>query len=291
MEPIDVVSVILRGASFIAALQAAGLAWFAASNRHTGAAACTVVSGAMAVSAAVALALVLTQRGVDAGRLAGEWSGILDPHLQRMVWSRRPGLSSLLCAAGLLVVAVSAGRSPRRVGWWGCVGALLVVGSFALTGHTSEAAHAGWLRGLVALHVGIAAYWIGAVAGLYGLARTADPQLLTRAAVHFSASAVWLVPLMLPAGALLVWGLLPDLAALRTPYGGFLLAKVSGFSALIVLAAMNRLRHVPALAAGAPAAIRRAAIRRFKHVLVAEYVLLGSVLAATAAMTSLFSWH
>jgi putative copper resistance protein D len=286
MEPLDLFSVVLRAAAFVAALQAAGLTWFVASCRRAEVAAVPSVSGLLRISALFALVLVLTHRALDAGRLAGEWSGILDPHLHSMVWSRRPGLSSVVCAVGLLTMMISTGRSMRWGGRVGSVAALGVVGSFALTGHTTEASHAGWLQGLVALHVGLAAYWIGGVAGLYRLTRQSGTAAVARAAAGFSATAVWLVPLILPAGVLLIWGLLPNLAALRTVYGGFLLAKAIGLGCLILLAARNRLRSLPALAADA-----LGAVQSFQRVLCAEYVLLCGVLAATATMTSLFSWH
>jgi putative copper resistance protein D len=286
VEPLDLVSVVLRAAAFIAALQAAGLAWFVASCRRAEAAAAPSLDGLLRVSALVALVLVLTHRALDAGRLAGEWSGIVDAHLQSVVWSRRPGLSSLTCAVGLWVLAVAGGGSKRWSATVGSVGAVAVIGSFALTGHTTEAAHAGRLQGLLALHVGLAAYWIGAVAGLGRLTRQSDSVSVARAAARFSATAVWLVPLILPVGGLLIWGLLPDLAAVRTPYGGFLLVKALGFFGLLVLAARNRLRLLPAMVAAAPGAVRS-----FQRVLCGEYVLLCGVLAATATMTSLFSWH
>ena len=306
MEPVDVLSVVVRAAAFIAALQSAGLAWFTAAcgrsaSAGAGAAAASLQS-ALRASALCALALVLIHRGLDAARFAGEWSGILDAHLQMLVWSRHPGFSSALCAAGLIAVLVGSLELKSRPGRWaaylGSAGAFAVAASFALTGHTRQAAHAGLARALLSLHVGIVAYWIGAVAGLYRLTRQSeltrqsdptrrsDPREAASAAEQFSRTAVWLVPLILPAGLALIWILLPDLAALRTVYGAFLLAKFLGFCVLIVLAAANRLRYVAALAQGTVSATRA-----FERVLIAEYVVMASVLAATAAMTSLFSWH
>ena len=287
MEPLDILSVVARAAAFILALQSAGLAWFAAACGRSAVAAGASLHGLLRVSALCALALVLTHRGLDAARLAGEWSGMLDARLQVLVWSRHPGVSSTVCALGLSAVLVSGAKPARWAGYLGSVGALAIAASFALTGHTRQAAHAGLARGLISVHVGIVAYWIGAVAGLHRLTRQSDSWALVRAAAQFSRTAVWLVPLILPAGLALIWTLLPDLAALRTVYGGFLLAKFLGFCVLIVLAAANRLRYVPALAAAGTAF----GIRAFQRVLIAEYVVLGSVLAATAAMTSLFSWH
>ena len=286
MEPIDLVSVLLRAAGFIAALQATGLAWFVMSCRQLEETAAPALEGLLRLSGLVALTLVLTQRGLDAGRLAGDWSGVFDPGLQAMVWTRRPGLATLVCAAGLLMLIASGGGPIRWRGTAASVGALGVIASFALIGHTTEASHPLALQGLVAVHVGLAAYWIGAVAGLYQLTCRSDLRAAAAAAARFSAKAVWRVPLILPAGGLLVWGLLPDLAALRTPYGGFLFFKALGFSGLILLAARNRFRGVAELTARAPGAVRT-----FRRVLMAEYVLLGAVLAATATMTSLFSWH
>jgi len=292
MEQVDVLSVVVRAAAFIAALQSAGLAWFAAAcGRSAGlapgaGAAAASLQGALRASALCALALVLTHRCLDAARLAGEWPGILDAHLQMLVWSRHPGLSSMLCAAGLIAVLLSSLNAKRWAGYLGAAGAFAIAASFALTGHTRQAAHAGLARALLIVHVGIVAYWIGAVAGLHWLTRQSEPREVARAAEQFSRTAVWLVPLILPAGLALIWILLPDLAALRTVYGAFLLAKFLGFCVLIVLAAANRLRYVAALAQGTVSATRA-----FERVLIAEYVVMVSVLAATAAMTSLYSWH
>ena len=84
----------------------------------------------------------------------------------------------------------------------------------------------------------------------------------------------------------MIWGLLPALGALRTTYGAFMLLKASSFCGAIGLAAINRMQILPALVAGAPNAVRR-----FRLDLVAECLVFGSVVAATATMTSLFSWQ
>lgn len=286
MEPLDLVSVVVRAMAFIVALQAAGLAWFVPAHGRTEASVSSAVNPLLRTSALFGVLLVLTHRALDAGRLAGEWSGILDPHLQGMVWGRRPGLSSAVCAVGLLALAVSTSKVMRRSHFVGPAGALCVAASFPLTGHTTEALHAPALQLLVAVHVGLAAYWIGAVIALYRLTYQTDVDGLTWATTRFSSTAVWLVPLILPVGVLLTWGLLPNVAALRTPYGGFLLAKGLGFAVLILLAARNRLKVLPAMVAG-----ESGAIQMFRRTLVAEYVVLCGVLAATATMTSLFSWH
>ena len=94
------------------------------------------------------------------------------------------------------------------------------------------------------------------------------------------------MPVILPLGVGVAVGLLPNLAALRTVYGGFLAAKVTGFVVLLALAAANRWRMVPALQREP-----LEATQRFRHMLHAEYLLLISVVSVTAVMTSLYSWH
>jgi putative copper resistance protein D len=304
VEWIDGISVAVRAAAFVAALQAAGLSMFTLLVRRAAPASVATLHRLIRITAPLAAVLVVTHRLLDGGRMAGDWNGIVDAHLQALLWSRRPGMSTAACAAGLLAVAASA--PPRGGGRvvMGCFGIVSVIGSFALTGHTTEAHHAGALRVLLTLHVGIAAFWIGAVAGLHRMSRgepgvagassvAGEPVVararvpeLSRAAVRFSTVAVWMVPLMLPAGLLMMWGLLPDWRALLTPYGGMLLLKLIGFCSLMALAARNRLRLVPALSTGS-----EHPVRDFRRSLVMEHVLLGAVLAVTAAMTSLFSWQ
>jgi putative copper resistance protein D len=101
---------------------------------------------------------------------------------------------------------------------------------------------------------------------------------------QFSAHAIWLVPALLLAGIVLAVVLLPSVAALRQPYGELLIAKVLGFCALMPLAALNRWRFGPALQRG-----DLAAGRRFRRLVVAEFILLAAILCVTAVMTTFYS--
>lgn len=78
--------------------------------------------------------------------------------------------------------------------------------------------------------------------------------------------------------------LLPSLSSLRTPYGLSLIAKVSGFTILLSLAAANKWRFGPRIASGDEAALKafRASVR-------AEWLLILAVVIISAAMTALFS--
>ena len=165
-------------------------------------------------------------------------------------------------------------------------GALVVTASFALTGHTSDAAVAPLIRLLLAVHVTIVSYWLGSIVALLRLTRVATIASLGKASRAFSTVAIWLVPAILPIGVGMAFGLLPNVAALRSVYGELLATKLAGFLLLLTLAAFNRWRAVPALLHE-----RSVAVRWYRRTLLTEYMLLASVLSVTAVMTSLFSWH
>jgi putative copper export protein len=286
MASFDAAAVAMRAAAFVAVLQAAGLALFIAVHRTTLAdTAAPLVSLARTLTLA-GLAVVWGHQVIEGARFAGDWSGMVDLDVQRGNWHRSPGVSALVAGAGLAIVY--AGFRLRNLSGriLTVLGALGVVASFALTGHTTDAAVWPPIRLLLALHVTIVAYWLGSVVALMSLTRVATTPTLKIISMAFSESAIWIVPLILPIGIGVAVGLLPNVAALRTVYGAFLAAKVTGFVVLLALAASNRWRVVPAL--GREPLV---ATRRFRHMLQAEYLLLIGVLSVTAVMTSLFSWH
>ena len=101
--------------------------------------------------------LVLTHQAFEAARLTGDWSGLLDLDIQRGNWHRSPGISALVGAAGLAIEFTGgwlkgiAGRTVMTLG------ALAVMVSFALTGHTTHSSVSPFLRILLAMHVTIVA--------------------------------------------------------------------------------------------------------------------------------------
>jgi putative copper resistance protein D len=232
------------------------------------------------------LALVLAHQVVEAARLAGDWSGLIDLSVQRGNWHRSPGLSALVGAAGLAIeyAGLRVQGGPGRT--LAVLGALAVAGSFALTGHTTASTVSPLIRVLLMLHVAIVGYWLGSIVALVRLTRVATISSLSQVSAAFSASAVWLVPAILPLGVGMAVGLLPNLAALRTVYGAFLIIKITGFVLLLALAAFNRWRVVPALERE-PLGVTQ----RFRQMLHAEYALVIGVLSVTAVMTSLYSWE
>lgn len=187
--------------------------------------------------------------------------------------------SGLLRLGGLAVVAVGL-LQPGSLPLLGVPGALMVTGSFALTGHTVPHGSA-WLGALLIFHLMAAAFWIGAFWPLAAATRHADRGGIVRLMTRFSGIATVLVPALVVAGLVMGWRLSGGWTALTTTaYGLALLAKIAAVAAMLGLAAFNKLRFAPALERDedAPARLRRS--------ILAEGAVAAGVFALTAALTS-----
>jgi copper resistance protein D len=280
----DLVSVVLRALSFVVLFQAAGTAIFIALFGHRLDRSQAAVRRMGQAAALAGLVLVAGHYGVEAARMAGEMSGMWDPALQEMVW-QSPNRAALSCRLfGLLLIAVGLRGGGTRWTITAVGGAVLATGAFMLVGHTSVNVHRAALATLLMLHLLIVAFWFGALGPLYLASLRETPARASELIQRFTALATWLVPLILLAGVTMAALLLPNLAALREPYGRLLIAKVIGFALLMGLAAANRWRLGPGLAEGTIQSERR-----FRRSVAAEYVLIAAILTMTAVMTAFFS--
>jgi putative copper resistance protein D len=236
------------------------------------------------VSALAALVFIAGHYALEAARMAGEMSGMLDPSLQQMVWHSSSRAALVYRLAGLLLIAI--GLQGTRRGWTSVavVGAVLATGAFALTGHTSVNPHRGALAALLMFHLLVVAFWFGALAPLSLASSRETPAQAADLTGRFTALATGLVPMILVAGVAMAAVLLPSVSALREPYGELLIAKIVGFALLMSLAAANKWRLGPALAHGAAQGGRW-----FRRCVASEYVMVVAILTITAVMTSLFS--
>jgi putative copper resistance protein D len=306
----DILSVVLRALSFVLQLQAAGAVFFAAAFGPALTISLTGIRTLARVTASVALFTVAGHYILEAARMAGEMAGMLDPSLQNMAWTSNFGgafavreLGLLLIIAGMRPVSakVTASRfftssvgspvafvmrrlSARGFTIVGVTGAVLVAVSFTLMGHTSVNARRGLLAPLLLAHLLIVAFWFGALWPLCLVTLRESRERMARVVAVFSAAAFWLVPLILVAGVAIAAVLLPDLAALRQPYGELLIAKVILFAVLLGCAALNKWRLGPDLGRG-----DLQAGRTFRRMVISEYVIMVVVLGVTAVMTTFFS--
>lgn len=278
VETPDVLSLAFRVVSFVLVLSAAGvpifIAVFGRLLPNTRAAEVRV-GWRMAT---VALIFVAAHYLLEAGRMAGDMSGVVDPSMQATVLRSGAGMAFGLRAAGLVLIALGLRWPAAAIA---LLGTSLAILSFTMTGHTSISPHRPAAAALLVLHLLVVSFWMSALRPLYRASRT-EPSVVTGRLIDaFSRTAAWSVPLIFLAGAGLGVLLVPDLSTFKQPYGQLLLAKAAGFAVLMGLAALNKWRYGPACAAGET--------RAFRRTVIVEYVLICLVLAMTATMTMFYS--
>ena len=271
----DALSAALRAISFALLLNAAGIPIFiAAFGRLIPNSLPDVIKLGSRVTIA-ALVFVAAHQALEAARMAGEMSGVVDPAMQKIALLSAAGAAFAVRIIGLALVAVGLRSATSTLA---LSGTLLTTTSFTLLGHTTTTPHRVAAALLVTVHLLVVAFWIGSLWPLY-IAATKDPP--ARVIESFSKTAAAVVPIILLAGIGLTALLLPSLAAFKQPYGQLLLAKVTGFAVLMAVASLNKWHFGPACAEGDTAA--------FKRTVAVEYVLICAVLAVTAAMTTFYS--
>lgn len=306
----DILSVVLRALSFVLQLQAAGAVFFAAAFGPALTISLTSIRSLARVTAIAAVFVAAGHYILQAGRMAGDLTGVFDGSLQNMVWASKTGgafsvreLGLLLIIAGMQTTSVrltterffkaSSAMSPA---FWlkrlssrgftiaGLAGAVLVAVSFTLTGHTSASSWRWLLAPLLLAHLLIIAFWFGSLWPLCLVTLRESRERTARVVTLYSSAAFWLVPLILLAGVAMTALLLSSVAGLWQPYGELVITKFALFAVLMGLAAFNKWRFGPALGNG-----DLLAGRVFRRMVIAEYVLIVVVLGVTAVMTAFFS--
>lgn len=282
LAPIDglaVLAIVAKATGYGAGLLAMGAVLFTVLFRARAAPEVLHLARRIAIGAAlVGMAVLALRFGIRAARISGMgFEGATDPLMLGFVWQSPLGVAAIWRGAGYAAIA---GALLVRLGpWFAVPGALAVAVSFAFVGHSLGEPRA-VLATLIVAHLLAAAIWVGA---LFPLRRAALSPLGADVLHHFGVVAVWVVAVLTIAGIVLAWLLSGSLAALfGTAYGAVLLFKVLAVSGLLGIAALNKLRLVPALRSGqvtAPTSLRRA--------ITAELALVTLILLATATLTTL----
>lgn len=239
----------------------------------------------VAGSAAVLSAMASIWRVmVQSGRLMDDTAFMIDPEIIAIVLEGPLGLSTLARLIGLvmLLIAIMV-PSARLLG--GLAGAATIALSFALTGHATRDPQ--WaLMALITIHLLAVSFWFGALLPLYRLSGpNADHQEAARLSHRFGQQAAIIVPILIGVGAGFAYLLLGSLqAVLTTAYGQMLLVKLAIVAAVLGIAALNKLRLVPALEAQAVSADSR-----FRSSLRWEALVFIAIFAATALLTTSFT--
>jgi copper resistance protein D len=280
---VDALSALIRALSFIALFQAAGVAITIATFGRLLDRSAVPIRRVGFYSALAGLPLVAGQYALEAARMAGELAGAFDPFLQQLVLQSPLSVAAGFRLAGLVLVTFSMKRSGAAGVLMGSAGALCIVLGFTFVGHTADDARSDWLTWLLVLHLVVVAFWFGGLAPLHIAAATESRERAAEIVAAFSRIATVIVPGLFVAGVLMTVLLVDRWEVFGESYGLVILGKALGFAALMVLAALNRSRYGPAIAAA------EGAIVPFQRTVVIELVLITAVLAATAVMTSFFS--
>lgn len=229
-----------------------------------------LVSGA---AATVRLAVT----GLEASGLAATALLGLEPWRAALATGVHVALATT--TAGCLLLAWPIGRERPPVGSI-VLGLLLAAGGFGLGGHTATAPPAVLFAPALVLHVVLAMAWLGALAPLALSLRHDPPPTALAVLARFSDRALVGVPMLLAIGAVLAMRQMPDGSGLFTSvWGRLLVLKLALLAGLLAIAALNRLRLVPALAAG-----DEAARPRLLRLLLLDLGLAIALLTATAAL-------
>jgi putative copper resistance protein D len=279
LSPIDgltLLAVVIKAIDYGTALLAMGGVLFAVVFAKTAEPSVLRLARTIAVGAALlGLAVLALRFGIRAARISGMgFEGATDPMMLGFVWQSPLGTAAIWRVGGEL--AILAILLPPMGQWIALAGSLAVAISFAQVGHIFGDPRA---AALLVLHLLMAAFWVGALLPLRRAAQRPEGVGLLH---QFGNLAAYAVALLVAAGIALAWLLSGSWGALLgTAYGLGLLTKVLIVAALLGLAALNKVRLVPALRAEDPGAIR--ALRRSISVEMLAVVL---ILLATAAVTS-----
>jgi len=281
---IDAFAVIVKASAYAALLHASGIALFLALFEVR-----LDISGAAirrlgVASAVIGLLMVIASYGLEAGRMAGDFGGVIDYEMQRRL-ARMPvaAATSVRVFGALALISAfvwKAGESKAL----SVIGATAVAGSFLLIGHSVSHEPRWALVSLLLLHLLVAAFWIGSIAPLILVARKEPAAIAHQVVERFSVLATALVPAMALAGLAMAWLLIGAHYSIRDPFSASLTSKFALLIVALSLASLNRTRLGPALRDGTATAVRR-----FTFSLAIELAVLLSIVVVTVAMTTLFS--
>ena len=237
--------------------------------------------GLAAIFAILGLAATILAFSLRGANLTGDVSGMTDPEMLGLLWTTPVGTALLLRLVGLC--SLIAGLFLGRFGVWVSVfGGIIAIWSFDHVGHVSGR-DATLLDIALTLHLVAVALWIGVLTPLKRLASSSATYALAADVGHrFGVVASVTVPVLIIVGGYMGYQLVGSFPALiGTGYGQALIIKVLLVGLLLGLAAANKLRFIPALRSGDPAAASH-----LSNSISVEWLVVLAVLGTTAVLTT-----
>jgi putative copper export protein len=281
----DLLVIGLRALSFVAIFQAAGGTIFLLLyERGLAAESAARIRRLTQIATVVALCSAVLHYVLTPARMAGDLGSAFDPSLEALLLGSNSGSANIVRVVGLALLTVSLDRATRVNTFRSAAGVALTLVSFAFMGHTAIHAQRWALAPLLLAHIGVAAFWFGALWPLHVIVRSEPAARAGALVAQFSALATRLVPAILLCGVVMAVLFIQSLAELATGYGALVLAKTAGFGVLMALAAVNKWRFGPEILRG-----NGAAVASFRRTVAAEWGLIAAILIVTAVLTSLFA--
>jgi copper resistance protein D len=279
----DVAALLAKAATYAATLSAAGCVFFIAYSddllQNPERARIRRLLGASLAAAAILSAVTML---LLAASMSGDIAGMFDSTFIGMLLRGGEGPASGMRIAGLTCIFL-ARFTTRRFQAPALIGAILAATSFAWVGHI-HALRPNTLPTLVlCLHLLGAAFWLGALPPLLVVTRSGNGAQIGPIVARFGNAALGVVATLIAAGAILLWTVIGDASTFwSSDYGWMLAGKLGVVTALVSVAALNKLNLTPRLLRG-----DARAVEGLKRSIKAEMILGVLVLLITATFTTI----
>jgi putative copper resistance protein D len=234
--------------------------------------------GTLLITAALAGCARILLSGAS---MSGDLAGMFDSGFVRMLLGAGEGRATGMRMAGLALAALAIPSSPRFRAP-ALLGAVIASMSFAGAGHIRGPLPNAAPLLLLCTHLLCAAFWLGALGPLLIAAQDGRDARVALLAARFGKLALGVVVLQLAAGAAVLWTLIGDAAQFwNSDYGRLMALKLFMVSALLSIAAVNKLYLTPKLLSG-----NAKAVTQFRRSVKTEMVIGALILLITATFTT-----
>jgi putative copper resistance protein D len=236
------------------------------------------LAGTLLVAAALASCARILLSGAS---MSGDLAGMFDSGFVRMLLGAGEGRATGMRLTGLALAALAMPSTPRFRAL-ALLGAATASISFAGVGHIRALVPNAAPLLLVCMHLLCAAFWLGALGPLLIAARDGRESQVGLLAARFGKLAVGVVVLQLAAGAAVLWTLIGGAGQFwSSDYGRLMALKLLMVSALLSIAAVNKLYLTPKLLSG-----QAKAMIQFRRSVTIEMVIGALILLITATFTT-----
>ena len=172
----------------------------------------------------------------------GDWAMAFDPAMRWMGAETPLGQAAAVRLIGAAVVVSGL--------WWrplALAGALLIVSSYLVEGHTVASDTRFLLAALLFLHLAIAHWWMGALLPLRAVASGTTNDAIVQSIEGFGRKAMLAVAVLLLAGLTMLGELVEWRFNAASAYQQGFLIKLLGFTLIIAIAGLNKMMWTPLL--------------------------------------------